>query len=94
MVSDITPLASLVNLEMLLINMNYSEDISALRNLNTLTILGAQMNQIKDVHALGGLSGLRELYLDSIVLSISLITNTISTWMSEGTNANKAEKTL
>jgi len=63
-VDDISPLASLTNLETVTLDGNQISDISPLASLTSLTRLYFDENQINDISPLASLTGLTELSLE------------------------------
>ena len=63
--SDISPLVSLTNLEILYLNRNQISDISPLAQLKDLAVLGLNGNKISDISALAGLVNLVNLDLSN-----------------------------
>ncbi|MCL2754302.1 MAG: leucine-rich repeat domain-containing protein [Oscillospiraceae bacterium] len=64
LISDITPLSSLTNLEQLWLNDNKIADVSALANMSKLTGLWLDDNRIEDFTPVGGLTALTSLSLN------------------------------
>ena len=63
-IRDLSPLASLTDLEALYLGLNEIEDVSPLAGLSNLTYLNLYANQVSDVTPLSGLNGLDTLFLD------------------------------
>ena len=68
-ISDISPIAGLINLRELEINRNTISDISPVRGLTNLTLLTLKDNQISDISPIAGLINLQRLYLDDNLIS-------------------------
>ena len=68
-ISDISPIAGLINLRELEINRNIISDISPVRGLTNLTLLVFKGNQISDISPIAGLINLRGLYISDNPIS-------------------------
>jgi Leucine-rich repeat (LRR) protein len=63
-IRDLSPLASLTDLEALYLGLNEIRDLSPLAGLSNLTYLNLYANRVSDVTPLSGLTGLDTLFLD------------------------------
>ena len=63
-IRDLSPLASLTDLDALYLGLNEISDLSPLAGLSNLTYLNLYANQVNDVTPLSGLTGLDTLFLD------------------------------
>ena len=81
-ISDLTPLESLKDLQMLILDDNQISDLSPLSSLTNLPVLGLDSNQISDLSPLSSLTNLQSLGLDNNQISnltpLHLLTNLTS----------------